>query len=206
MAPYLFSPPHLSYLHTSLSLLPPIRPDARTPTSFRPLRAETSLVPSANGSARICFADGTEAIVGVRAEVEKNTDSSPAAARTRRRRRRSNSETTSKKDDDDGGGEVVVEGDDGWVEVSVEMAGQSAMTRGGGGGGGGGGVGGEDESAIVSLEQILREGILADGILRSRLTLGRRWHWRILIDVRTFLYVSPVFLEENFFSFFPISY
>lgn len=87
---------------------------------------------------------------------------------------------------------MIVEGDDDWVEVSVEMAGQSAMTRGGGGG--------EDESAIVSLEQILREGILADGTLRSRLTLGRRWHWRILIDVRTFLsyiyiyiYISHLF-------------
>ena len=87
---------------------------------------------------------------------------------------------------------MIVEGDDGWVEVSVEMAGQSAMTR-GGGGGGGGGVGGEDESAIVSLEQILREGILADGILRSRLTLGRRWHWRILIDVRTSYMYLPFF-------------
>lgn len=90
---------------------------------------------------------------------------------------------------------MIVEGDDGWVEVSVEMAGQSAMTRGGGGGG-------EDENAIVSLEQIIREGILADGTLRSRLTLGRRWHWRIFIDVRTFLsyiyiYTFPVFFYNK---------
>ncbi|CAF9942211.1 hypothetical protein IMSHALPRED_003417, partial [Imshaugia aleurites] len=69
--PTLLSPSELSYLHTSLSLHPPIRPDARPPTSFRPLVAETDLLPSANGSARLCFADGTEAIVGVKAEVEK---------------------------------------------------------------------------------------------------------------------------------------
>src|SRR6266487_1787419 len=68
----LLSPAELSYLHTSLSLSPPIRPDARTPTQFRPLVAETDILPGPNGSARICFADGTEAIVGVKAEVEKS--------------------------------------------------------------------------------------------------------------------------------------
>src|SRR5436309_9199683 len=66
------SPAELSYLHTSLSLTPPIRPDARTLTQFRPLIAETDILPSTNGSARICFADGTEAIVGVKAELEKS--------------------------------------------------------------------------------------------------------------------------------------
>jgi exosome complex component RRP42 len=65
------SPAELAYLHSSLALNPPIRPDARTPTQFRPLVAETDILPSANGSARICFADGTEAVVGVKAEVEK---------------------------------------------------------------------------------------------------------------------------------------
>src|SRR2546421_12446157 len=69
------SPAELSYLHTSLSLTPPIRPDARTTTQFRPLVAETDILPSTNGSARICFADGTEAIVGVKAEVEKTQNS-----------------------------------------------------------------------------------------------------------------------------------
>src|SRR5271167_78616 len=68
----LLSPAELSYLHTSLSLTPPIRPDARTPVQFRPLVAETDILPSTNGSARICFADGTEAIVGIKAEVEKS--------------------------------------------------------------------------------------------------------------------------------------
>lgn len=66
------SPAELSYIHTSLSLSPPIRPDSRSPTQFRPLVAESDILPSTNGSARICFADGTEAIVGVKAEVEKS--------------------------------------------------------------------------------------------------------------------------------------
>src|ERR1700710_3300220 len=68
----LLSPAELSYLHASLSLTPPIRPDARTSTQFRPLIAETDILPGTNGSARICFADGTEAIVGIKAEVEKS--------------------------------------------------------------------------------------------------------------------------------------
>ena len=67
----LLSPAELAYLRTSLSSTPPIRPDARTPTQFRPLIAETDILPGTNGSARICFADGTEAVVGVKAEVEK---------------------------------------------------------------------------------------------------------------------------------------
>lgn len=75
MAPYTnipLSPAELSYLQTSLSASPPIRPDGRTPTQFRPLVAEADILPSANGSARVCFSDGTEAVVGVKAEVEKS--------------------------------------------------------------------------------------------------------------------------------------
>jgi hypothetical protein len=67
----LFSPAELAYLHQSLSLHPPIRPDGRSPTQFRPLTAETGVLPGTNGSARVHFADGTEAIVGVKAEIEK---------------------------------------------------------------------------------------------------------------------------------------
>src|ERR1700679_1894837 len=75
----LLSPAELSYLHTSLSLTPPIRPDGRTPSQFRPLIAETDILPGTNGSARICFADGTEAIVGIKAEVEKSRSSYQAS-------------------------------------------------------------------------------------------------------------------------------
>lgn len=71
----LFSPAELAYLHQSLSLHPPIRPDGRSPTQFRPLTAETGVLPGTNGSARVHFADGTEAIVGVKAEIEKTSGS-----------------------------------------------------------------------------------------------------------------------------------
>ncbi|KAL2377730.1 hypothetical protein RJZ90_006513 [Blastomyces dermatitidis] len=66
------SPAELSYLHTSLSYpRNPVRTDGRSATQFRPLTAETDILPGANGSARIGFADGTQAIVGVKAEVER---------------------------------------------------------------------------------------------------------------------------------------
>lgn len=68
----LLSPAELAYLHGSLSLHPPVRPDGRSPSQFRPLTAETGILPGTNGSARVCLSDGTEAIVGVKAEIEKS--------------------------------------------------------------------------------------------------------------------------------------
>lgn len=137
----LFSPSQLAYLHSSLSLRPPIRPDARTPTSFRSLRAEIDILPAANGSARVCFAEGGEAVVGIRAEVE------PTVVRGVER----------------GGQEEEVGGDDGWVEVAIELR--------------------EDEAEGVFLAEMLREALLADGNLRGRLVIGRGWHWRVFVDV-----------------------
>ncbi|GMG04129.1 unnamed protein product [Aspergillus oryzae] len=73
------SPAELSYLCTSLALPgSPIRPDGRSATQFRPLTAETDILPGTNGSARVGFADGTQAIVGVKAEVEKTVVSADA--------------------------------------------------------------------------------------------------------------------------------
>lgn len=72
----LLSPAELDYLHSSLSLRPPIRPDGRTSTQFRPLTAETGILQGTNGSACVNFADGTEAIVGIKAEIEKTVNSS----------------------------------------------------------------------------------------------------------------------------------
>ncbi len=109
-------------------------------------------------------------MVGVRAEVEKTDGTSQS---------RSKKPVGAKADDDyyheDGIDEedAVVEGDDAWVEVSVEMAGQRGASH----------TAAEEEGAVVSLEQILREGLLADGGLKGRLTLGGRWHWRLFIDV-----------------------
>jgi exosome complex component RRP42 len=66
----LISPAELSYLRSSLALNPPIRPDARSPTQFRPLVAEIDILPSTNGSARMIWGDGGECVVGVKVEVE----------------------------------------------------------------------------------------------------------------------------------------
>lgn len=105
----LLSPAELAYLHASLSLSPPIRPDGRAPTQFRPLAAETDILPGTNGSARICFADGTEAIVGVKAEVE----------RTR------GADAVYDPDHDSSTGEAAASeaGQSDWVELSVEIPG-----------------------------------------------------------------------------------
>ncbi|EKG19341.1 Exoribonuclease phosphorolytic domain 1 [Macrophomina phaseolina MS6] len=161
----LLSPAELAYIHSSLSLSPPIRPDGRSPTQFRPLVAETDILPGANGSARICFADGTEAIVGAKAEVEKTAsrpgqhdidiadvdvaDDEPAEDEPDAASRRSRGM-----------------GENAWVEMSVEIPGYR-----------------DDDPLPVFLAAMLTEALLADGQLRDRLFINRRFHWKLYIDV-----------------------
>ncbi|KAL1646881.1 Exosome complex component rrp42 [Diplodia intermedia] len=153
----LLSPAELAYIHSSLSLDPPIRPDGRSPTQFRPLVAETDILPGANGSARICFADGTEAIVGAKAEVEKSSwkpgqhenelaDVDMAGA-----------------DGDDRRSKGM--GENAWVEMSVEIPGYR-----------------DDDPLPVFLAAMLTEALLADGQLRDRLFINRRFHWKLYVD------------------------
>ena len=162
----LLSPTELAYLHTSLSLSPPLRPDARSPKTFRPLIAETDLLPSANGSARMCFADGMEGIVGVKAELERTK--------------------TIQQSRDLGGGashggladvEVTAgsaggvaarrtEIESAWVEVTLDMPGQR-----------------DDDSVVVFLTQLIHESLVADGTLPNQLFINQRWHWKLSIDV-----------------------
>lgn len=152
------SPAELSYLHSSLSLQSPIRPDARSPTTFRPLVAETDLLPGCNGSARLCFADGTEALVGIKADVEKTPqkvgqgfegfDGDVAMA-----------DAGEKK-------EVRSTGDGKWIEVTVDIPGQR-----------------DDDPLVVFLGAMIHEALVADGILAARLWLNERWHWKIYVDV-----------------------
>lgn len=170
--PTLLSPSELSYLHTSLASIPPIRPDARSPTSFRPLVAETDLLPSANGSARLCFADGTEAIVGVKAEIEKHQ----AVGNDRWYDNMGEGASGEDEEMGDGGERDIGEssvGEDKWIEVVVEMPGQR-----------------DDDTMVVFLAQMIHEGLVADGALRNRLVINARWHWRLYIDVRTSLFLS----------------
>jgi exosome complex component RRP42 len=158
----LLSPAELSYLHTSLSLHPPIRPDARSPTQFRPLIAETDILPGTNGSARICFADGTEAIVGIKAEVEKSTakpgPSTGIVAGV----------ATADDEEDDEDKEVGRAGENAWVEVTVEIPGFR-----------------DDDAMPVFLAALLSEALLADGDFTRRLWINSRFHWRLYIDVCT---------------------
>lgn len=167
--PTLLSPSELSYLHTSLALIPPIRPDARSPTSFRPLVAETDLLPSANGSARLCFADGTEAIVGVKGEVEKTVGAVGHDLVEG---------SQSSEDEEMGGLEAEGmgkgRGEDRWIEVTVDIPEQR-----------------DDDAMIVFLAQMIHEGLVADHTLPARLVINSRWHWRLYIDVRPSPHPTP---------------
>lgn len=168
------SPAELSYLHNSLSQTPPIRPDGRSPTQFRPLVAESEILPSANGSARICFADGTEAVVGIKAEVEKSAGFGRDIA----------GETEEAGLGTAGGNEIEMggmgkgdegnKGRDAWVEVQIEMPGYR-----------------DDDALPVFLGAMLRESLLATETLKNRLYINRRFHWRLYIDVRTHFYPPP---------------
>ena len=177
-APTLLSPAELSYLHSSLSLNPPIRPDSRSSTQFRPLIAETDILPGTNGSARICFADGNEAIVGVKAEVEKSqpTYNTPNGAE-------STHLGTGGQDEDmmdaeegrfEGRGQSRGRGESGWVEMTIEIPGFR-----------------DDDALPVFLAAMLNEALLASGDLPDRLWINTRFHWKLYIDV------SPHVLPYN---------
>ncbi|GAB7338637.1 hypothetical protein MBLNU457_5370t1 [Dothideomycetes sp. NU457] len=163
----LLSPAELSYLHTSLSQNPPIRPDSRSPTQFRPLVAETDIIPSANGSARICFADGTEAIVGIKAEVEKSAPVHNASSRTDARGLgTSSTHEVEMGDVDDDASEKQHTGLDAWLEMAVEIPGFR-----------------DDDALPVFLAAMMTEALLADGYLRDKLVINSRFHWRLYVDV-----------------------
>lgn len=177
MAPYsniALSPAELSYLHTSLSQDPPIRPDGRSPTQFRPLVAETDILPSANGSARICFADGTEAVVGVKAEVEKSNTFAAAATGEVSEEGVLGLGTAvgggdidmDEEDDEVRDREQKGRGEESWLEISIEIPGMR-----------------DDDPLPVFLSAMLTEALLADGDLKDNLWINRRFHWRLYVDV-----------------------
>jgi exosome complex component RRP42 len=159
----LLSPAELSYLHTSLSHNPPIRPDARTASQFRPLIAESDILPGTNGSSRICFADGTEAIVGIKAEVEKSRPSYQAKEEA------SLGEGDDNEDEETRRGEKKDEAKTGlteWVELTVEIPGFR-----------------DDDSMPVFLAAMLTEALLADGEFTRKLWINSRFHWKLYLDV-----------------------
>lgn len=173
----LLSPAELAYLHASLSLTPPLRPDGRSATQFRPLTAETDILPGTNGSARICFADGTEAIVGVKAEVGK-TRVRYGAGNTLRETElieaASGGDDEDGGDDNDGGSRGAVRGESDWVDIAVEIPG----TR-------------DDDASTVYLAEMLAEALLADGEFVKRLWINRRFHWKLYLDVCAAMHWKP---------------
>ncbi|EME49927.1 hypothetical protein DOTSEDRAFT_164756 [Dothistroma septosporum NZE10] len=166
MAPFTnipLSPAELSYLHSSLSQSPPIRPDGRTPTQFRPLVAETDILPLANGSARICFADGTEAIVGVKAEVEKTSH------RWEIDHARGDLGFEIEMQDEEVGEEEerIGKGRDEWLEVAIEIPGMR-----------------DDDALPVFLAAMVTEAMSTDGGgVRDQLWINQRFHWRLFVDI-----------------------
>ena len=159
----LLSPAELSYLHTSLAQTPPIRPDGRSPTQFRPLIAETDIIPSANGSARICFADGTEAVVGVKAEVERSRSVRGALSGENESGQEGARDVEMGDGDEDG---VRAEGEDAWLEIAIEIPGYR-----------------DDDALPVFLSAMLTEAMLADSQFKTKLYINTRFHWRLYVDV-----------------------
>ncbi|KAM5439398.1 Exosome complex component rrp42 [Microsporum ferrugineum] len=165
-----FSPAELSYLHTSLSYpRNPIRPDGRSATQFRPLAAETNIVPNAYGSARIGFADGTQAIVGVKAEVEKTVFVSTLEQNA------TQEHEAEEEDEESNRTKIKVSGSGSWVEMSIEIPGLR-----------------DDDPLPVFLAEMMREGLIQSGSgsggLKERLVINQGWHWRVYVDV---LLLSP---------------
>lgn len=176
----LLSPAELSYLHTSLSSTPPIRPDGRSPTQFRPLVAETDVLPGCNGSARICFADGTEAVVGVKAEVERTAGAAVGVVRSRGGdgdvQMGGAGEGVGGSQDEDMRGTKGAGGSSEWVELSIEIPGYR-----------------DDDALPVFLAGLLAEALTADGYLAGRLVISRLWHWRVFVDVSLLVFSSMRF-------------
>lgn len=168
------SPAELSYLYTSLALPgSPIRPDGRSATQFRPLTAETDILPGTNGSARVGFADGTQAIVGVKAEVEKTVVSADALKLPQQ----TQEEYVGNNDGEANQGSSSGHGS--WVQMSIEIPGFR-----------------DDDALPVFLSEMMREPLVESvssegsgngemtGGLKGRLVINKRWHWRLYIDVR----------------------
>ena len=160
----LLYPSELAYLHTSLSCQPPVRPDARLPTQFRPLIAETNFLPATNGSARLCFADGTEAIVGIKAEVEKTQHALNLKVKASEKDGASNQQDSPEDK----------RGDDRWLELNIEISGIR-----------------DDDELPATLSSILAEALVATGTVGTKLWINRFWHWRLYVDVRFSTCLSP---------------
>lgn len=167
------SPAELSYLHTSLSNTPSIRPDLRSPTEFRPLRAETDLLPTCNGSAHVSLTDGSEALVGVKAEVHRTAGgnlSQPLEEDMKEKMKLDESETSSRTL----GINRRYKGSSAWISLNVDIS----TLR-------------DDDPLLVFLGEMLREPLLVSNSntsLADAIVINSNWHWHLHIDI---LLLSP---------------
>jgi exosome complex component RRP42 len=158
------SPAELSFLRSTLSQSPPIRFDhTKGPTDFRSMRAEFDVLPGANGSARIALEDGTEALVGVKAEVEKSQWRPTSDGRGALSVAGGDLDMRDVDGEDGSKGK----GQNAWIEMSVEIPGFR-----------------DDDALPVFLASMLTESLLASGELKDRLYINARFHWKLYIDVR----------------------
>ena len=156
---------------SGLALVPSlvVRPDARSPTTFRPLTAEMGVLPLTNGSARVCLADGSEAVVGVKADVEEGE------------RRRVDGDG-----DGDGEGEEMVIGGEQGKTAGLRPGGEKKKARRKGTVVVNVDVPGfrDDDALPTYLAEMIKEGVVGGGELEERLGIRRRFAWKIYIDVR----------------------
>lgn len=71
------SPPELSYLYTSLTSSPPLRPDLRSLTQYRPYSIQTDFLSTANGSTRITWGTGRQGgdvLVVIKAQIGQSVE------------------------------------------------------------------------------------------------------------------------------------
>jgi exosome complex component RRP42 len=164
---FAFSPAELSYLYTSFSSSPPVRPDSRDSTQFRPLSAETNILPSTNGSAHLSFSDGSEAIAGIKLEVEKTVQIGVQ-------------EGDDHMDIDSGEREMKYGSPD-WVTLTLTLP----------------GLRDDDGSLVfleqMLREPLISPSSSTSQSLQDALIINKHWHWHIYIDV---VLISPFGLSS----------
>ena len=78
-----------------------------------------------------------------------------------------------------GGGGVIVGGGN-WVELSIDIPGSR-----------------DDDAGTAFLGSMIHEAIVADGMLKRRLWINGRWHWRLFVDVSYILWFFTLVLCFN---------